>query len=590
MIANKICRLVPLGLAAGLILVAIAGCFSGSGNEEVKPTRNLQATIDAAVKAAVPTKTPTPQPTDTPAPPTPDIPATVAAALAAIQPTPAAPTNTPIPPTATPNTPPVPQLEPTPSPSPTPTGTPQPTRQPSPLDDLRGGARLERKHPERAAQIRVLPWVADGIAEDERIAVAALIECGQSSPTAFDVLIANPETKDSVNNTTGQALGRLCDLEILFPDIWEDFMGKGWVQDGLTENESEIVQGLYSMIFDSLDHRESHRIWAAMISMPFLETVDRFDYLAVRALAQIDNGLGVGERFAENMSHPIFHDGISDQEAKMLALLYGIYDSNSDKAVSLLLEPGGASLDIEERVIELPLAGEVKLTIFRRYRHRNAPTMDLLEHSVRANEEFMGAPFPDNWVVLYFHTDNSGQLSRHGGTYSGIHMELRRDYDVEHGERTETALHVLLHETGHYYWRSSPGWISEGGANFLEYISNPERRGREFAINEYAVCDGVTTLSQLEKLRPLPGDKLYKCNYQLGEGIFLELYHTLGEELFRDAFRSLYLKRSADDLANNCEGTPLSICHLAAAFKAGVSDDVVAKVDEIIARRYGPVP
>ena len=471
LIANKILRLVPLHLVAGLILVAITGCFFGGGNEEVKPTPNLQATIDAAVKAAIPTGTSMLRPTDTPAPPTPDIAATVAAALAAIQPTPAPPTNTPIPPTTTPSAPSIHQPEPTPPP--TPTGTPLPTRLPSPLDDWGDGVSLEQKHPERAEHILELPWVADGVEGDgEEIAVAALIKCGHFAPATFDALISSPQTKDSVNNTTAQALGRLCDLEATSPDLWDDFMRKSWVQDGLTEDESEIVQALYSMIFESAEHEKSNRVWSEMINMPFLKTIDRFDYLAVRALAQIDNGIGIGERFAEKMSHPEFHDGISDEEAKMFGLLYAVYESNSDKAVSLLLEPGGASLDIEERVIELPLAGEVKLTIFRRYYHQATPTMDLLERSVRANEEFMVAPFPDNWIALYFHTDDSGRLLRHAGSYGGTHMELRRKYDVEPGGQTESTFSVLLHETGHYYWTSSQGWISEGGANFLEYISN----------------------------------------------------------------------------------------------------------------------
>lgn len=48
-----------------------------------------------------------------------------------------------------------------------------------------------------------------------------------------------------------------------------------------------------------------------------------------------------------------------------------------------------------------------------------------------------------------------------------------------------------------------------------------------------------------------------------------------------------HLKRLQDDPIDNCEGTDLGICHLTSAFKSGVSDDVAAAVDEIIARWYG---
>ena len=126
---HKIIRFVLLGLAAGLMLGAIAGCFGGNGEEEPEATEDLQATIDAAVAAASPTDTPEPEPTDTPVPPPPNIAATVAAALAANEPTAAPPTDTPVPaPTDTP----VPAPTDTPVPAPTDTPVPAPTDTPVP--------------------------------------------------------------------------------------------------------------------------------------------------------------------------------------------------------------------------------------------------------------------------------------------------------------------------------------------------------------------------------------------------------------------------------------------------------------------------
>ena len=106
-------------LAAGLMLGAIASCFGG--DDEAEPTPDIQATIEAAVAAATPTETPTPEPTNTPEPtepPTPNIPLTVAAAIAAASP------PTAVPPTAAP--------EPTAAPTAAPTDTPVPTNTPVP--------------------------------------------------------------------------------------------------------------------------------------------------------------------------------------------------------------------------------------------------------------------------------------------------------------------------------------------------------------------------------------------------------------------------------------------------------------------------
>ena len=106
-----------VALLSGFIILAL-GCQS---QEPAVPTPDIQATVDAEVKAALPTDTPiptspptpTPAPTDTPAPTA--IPTT-------------APTNTPVPTPVPTNTP-----SPTPTPTPAPTNTPIPTPTPMPL-------------------------------------------------------------------------------------------------------------------------------------------------------------------------------------------------------------------------------------------------------------------------------------------------------------------------------------------------------------------------------------------------------------------------------------------------------------------------
>ena len=116
-------RFTILGAVALLVIAATTGCFFGGGEDpEPTATPDLAATIAAAVDAAVPTETPIP-PTDTPEPPTPeptpDVPATLAAMIAATLA--AQPTATPVP---------TPTLAPTPTPEPT--STPVPTAVPGP--------------------------------------------------------------------------------------------------------------------------------------------------------------------------------------------------------------------------------------------------------------------------------------------------------------------------------------------------------------------------------------------------------------------------------------------------------------------------
>ena len=135
---RKIVRFAVLGLAGGLMLAAVAGCFFGGGEEaEPTPTPDLQATIKAAVGESLPTDTPAPEPpteTPTPEPPTatptpePDLQATLQAMMAAT--IAAAPTDTPTPPPTDTPTPP-----PTDTPTPPPTDTPTPTPTPTPVTE-----------------------------------------------------------------------------------------------------------------------------------------------------------------------------------------------------------------------------------------------------------------------------------------------------------------------------------------------------------------------------------------------------------------------------------------------------------------------
>ena len=120
----------------------LAGCAGETETPIPVATPNLEATIQAAVAAALPTATPTPAPdidatvtagiastqaaapTQTPTPaPTPDIDATVAAGMAATIAAMPPPTNTPIP-TATPTATPIPPATPRPTATPTPTISP----------------------------------------------------------------------------------------------------------------------------------------------------------------------------------------------------------------------------------------------------------------------------------------------------------------------------------------------------------------------------------------------------------------------------------------------------------------------------------
>ena len=129
------------------------------------------------------------------------------------------------------------------------------------------------------------------------------------------------------------------------------------------------------------------------------------------------------------------------------------------------------------------------------------------------------------------------------------------------------------------------GWIAEGGADFITIISEDARVGRPLDANR-SPCFFDINIRELELVDPGTEDPEYSCTYRLGQRLFLDLYLNLDQETFRQGFRSLYLKRLRDAPDDGCGDADLNICHVGHAFKEGVSPEVAATVDKVIARWY----
>ena len=565
----------------------------------------------------------------------------------------ASPTDAPLPPTAMPPAPTfTPRPRPTPTRAPQPTYTPQPTSTPAPLSpiaDLENGAWLERNRRARHDEISALPWIADGVDLDEREAAELLIACALRHPDTFRALLGKPwVADDSVTAGETRAIKYLYWMVRSAPERAARMLNLSWVQDDITTDEARAIKYLYGVVTsapDSADRvmefswsrdnitayeanvikelflvmRDAPTLAARMLNlswvqdgisrdeakvidrmsstiqaedvslqpeiiqkvieildMPFLYTVESPDALAMESLERYEDA-GSAE-FLELMAHPTLSDGINDEEAKIVVLL-GAANEYKPESVPILLDD--TSVYKEERAINLPWSGEVLLAIIRLRDHTNS-NMDYLEHAVRHHEDFMGGPLPTNYVIWYFDDWTSS------GAHYGTHITSNPKRDPPVGEYWRAPRHAA-HEVAHYYWRDSRPWISEGGADMLAILSENARVGRPLEHNRDQ-CTLFNSISDLELAGGEKGSDGWDCNYWLGQRLFLDLYRTLGENTFQQAFRSLYLKRLRDDPTDDCEGTDLGICHLVAAFKADVSDEVAVQVDAIVARWYGPLP
>lgn len=364
-----------------------------------------------------------------------------------------------------------------------------------------------------------------------------------------------------------------------------------WSRDKTHKPEIHNALDFYYAI--ALENEENA---ISIIQMPFLDEVREVDLEALGSLKDLSalmNAPDGGNYLDWTLSHPTLEGGITDSNAILIAYLYGMTKIQRSMA-EILLDP--LQTTVERRLINLPHTGKVELLVIRHgaYLSQNGDSlaMEYLEHSVRAQEEFMRAPFPHPHAALLL-TD----VHPRGGSGGPDAMTIASREDIG----------LIAHEIAHTYWWDALTpfrWIEEGGANFLERISIRAYLGvPSLPYPEGNVCNLAENLAELERLA-LDLERfetIYRsgCSYTLGEEIFQDLYSALGDEAFRRGFRNLYYAinlhfyfkireydaiRAVRDEA--CPGEDQSACHLRLAFTADATTEQVAIVDDILARRY----
>ena len=399
--------------------------------------------------------------------------------------------------------------------------------------DLDNGPYLLQQNPQSAIAISGLPWISDGISQPELLGANELVN-----------------------------------LAAFYPAIAGRVMGYGWVADGVTVSEHTTVESLHAIA------QRDERSALSIVAMPFLQTLNPADQVATLSLRQM--AFRAPGTLREVLSHPTLSSGITDDWAKIVALLAGTNRANPG-LIDVLLDPNRVAL--EERIIDLPLAGKTYLVIISTAAGADR-SMNLLEHSVRQVEAFMDEPLPINYVGVLF---ENAVLGSAAGTNFGTHIAIRPKFDIDDGSQAaDFTGHVIAHEVAHYYWSGNDDWVDEGAADFLASISERARTGQPLEATNHpcAVASSINALARFDTNRD---PDAFDCNYALGERLFLDMYGSLGENQFKRGFGTLYLLSAVEDNADDQAGTAVGINHLTAAF---ISPNDAGTVERVVRRWY----
>ena len=516
---------------------------------------------------------------------------------------------------------------PTPTPVPTPTPTPIPSVS---LDRFTNGPWLEQESPGLARQISQFLWLQDDISDAESNAVQSLLYIAVTSIPIATAIASFEWVQDGITDTDASALdwinnfsnGEVAaavvslgwvrdsvdDLEVkaieeLSYIDYDDaataaaVVSLGWVQDGITDTDASAIDWINNFsnvavaaavvalgwVRDGVDDLEVTAIeelsyiansdaaaGSRIVHMPFLNAIDPPDMAALSSLSSL--AAFNPDTFETVMRHPSIGDGITDDEARIVAMLDGVADTNPS-LISVLLNP--LQIQIERRTVALPLTGDVELFILRTSTGA-ARSMDLLEHSVRNAEAYMAEPLPTRYVGLLFEDAVIGGFA---GTNFATHMAILPEYDVDDGSHEAGyAGSLIAHEVAHYYWRDNADWVDEGASEFMASISENRRTSQPVNVTNYP-CAYASSIAQLEQLSIARGDIEFICNYSLGERLFVDLYRTLGAARFRTGFLELYAASQVEDDADDLDGTSVGVEHVRAAFSSetGAEEVTVAR-------------
>ena len=452
-----------------------------------------------------------------------------------------------------------------------------------------------------AEAIIALPWIADGVTQFEAEVVRNFDYISRHDVGLAGQVIGLAWLADGITQTELSFTSDFTYITGYDVALAERVITLGWLADGLADGERTIIDNLYSIARGdaALAMRIAKKPWLEedigrdavsvvtnmdyiayqdmelagwIVDMPFLATLEPPDAAAVNALARLAwNDAGA---LQEVLQHPTLRDGISDEWAPIVAMLYDVNQA-APSFLETLLDP--AQVTLEGRSVTLTHSGAVDLVIIRTGPGARR-SMDLLEHGVRSADEFMGEPLPINYVGLLFGTAVLGYAA---GTMYETHIVVLPEYDVDDGsEATNAAGRLIAHEVAHYYWHRNPNWLDEGLAELMAAISENARTGAAVDI-AYDYCSAGDNIALLERLDAGGVIYDYDCNYALGGQFFLDLYRTLGDRAFREGVRRLYLMSQVEDDADSYDGTKVGIRHIEDAFQPDY-----ALADAVIDRWY----
>ncbi len=335
-----------------------------------------------------------------------------------------------------------------------------------------------------------------------------------------------------------------------------------WIADGIDAIELQGLEGLLGLA------NEDEDTFSFVMEQPWIED-ERF-FPALQSLALLAY-TGHYDELETIRSHPAIRDGISEDEVAILATLFGVVAQEfKPEMIDTLL---GGDARVEKRTFTTPLSDDLSIYIIRTQPGMDR-TMDLIEQSVRVQEEFMDIPWPSKSIIYLFSDRFSFSTSLPTKSASLV-SPIYESPDIE----LDRVLRMAAFHSGGAYWHAGEIWVDAGGSYLAVAIALQDEFGWPVEPR-FGLCPHDESLRED-----------ISCYNHSGSRLFLDLYYQLGEKRTRDALKRMYFQSLyIEDVASHCSSFRWEgFCQLEAAFMHGATSQEAAIVEQVTRRWYSGV-
>lgn len=433
---------------------------------------------------------------------------------------------------------------------------------------------LRDNSPSLYRQLEDLPWVRDGVTNDEGPQVDQLASIARVSPDLIGALVPSSLIQDGIDEADRDYLRLLVRLHGESPEIGQALAQVKWVGEADTSMSTEVLsrlrlilgrhpeigpanvvkilekpwmqdslttEKLLSVEFLERIARRNHEVVPSLLKMPFLETFEPEDRFIIHATWRIFryHPDSTGKAFKESDT---FVDGIRDKDrTRVIAAL----TMQQPDELERMLQPGWA--DIEEWRGATHLSPNLRISIVRAHSPLFPGAMEGIVEVVNLLERTMDAPLPGPpHLIAVFHDESHSSpglcgQNRRFATVFCVRHEEPADFDTGR----EMLQSVVIHEIGHRYFGSPmQSWLHHFFVIMYEVIWILD--GREIGdVPEELIeqsprrdCD-VVDLKTLEELMPTERYQS-RCHHHLGHRMAREIVAEVGMEEFITRMRKAY--------------------------------------------------